>query len=133
MSTVFVVQEVNGKNILGAERWGRLRVILGSGQSLTFRPEKTIEHISSEMEDFSEDDYILAIGDPAAIGVVSALAAARCNGVIRMLKWDRQERVYYPVKLIIPQLRTQIQKGDLNNVSKQNTIACKESGRQSAG
>jgi ABC-type sugar transport system substrate-binding protein len=49
------------------------------------------------MTSFTDMDYIVCIGDPAAIGIVCALAAQMNGGRFTVLKWDRQEHVYYPV------------------------------------
>ncbi len=50
--------------------------------------------------DFNDDDYLLLVGDPAAIGLCCAVAAA-INGRFTVLKWDRQEMTYYPVSFDI--------------------------------
>jgi hypothetical protein len=47
---------------------------------------------------FSDSDFLLAIGDPIAIGMSVAIAAGFNSGKIRMLKWDRQEHRYYALE-----------------------------------
>jgi len=44
---------------------------------------------------------LLAIGDPAIIGVAFAIAADANSGRVNILKWDKIERLYYPVRLSI--------------------------------
>jgi hypothetical protein len=39
------------------------------------------------------------MGDPAIIGVSFALAAEINHGRVNLLKWDRMEKTYYPVKV----------------------------------
>ena len=39
------------------------------------------------------------MGDPAAIGLACAVAASTNQGRFKVLKWDRQESVYYPVNI----------------------------------
>ena len=39
---------------------------------------------------------LLLYGDPAIIGVVCAVASDMTNGKLQLLKWDRQEKTYYP-------------------------------------
>ena len=39
------------------------------------------------------------MGDPAAIGLACAVAASTNQGKFKVLKWDRQESVYYPVNI----------------------------------
>ena len=41
------------------------------------------------------------MGDPAAIGLVCALASQHNQGRFKVLKWDRQESMYYPVSIDI--------------------------------
>ncbi len=43
------------------------------------------------------DDYLLMIGDPAAIALASAVAADIGQGNLRLLKWDKQERKYFVI------------------------------------
>jgi hypothetical protein len=47
---------------------------------------------------FDDQDYLLCIGDPVAIGLATAVAASRNYGRVKLLKWDRQEHRYYVVK-----------------------------------
>ena len=39
------------------------------------------------------------MGDPAAIGLVCAMASHHNQGRFKVLKWDRQESMYYPVSM----------------------------------
>jgi|TARA_R110001592_G_scaffold137540_3_gene355525 hypothetical protein len=57
---------------------------------------------------YTEEDYLLLIGDPAAIGVACSIAAQYNNGRYNILKWDRQEGIYYPVEIDL------YQKGELD-------------------
>jgi len=40
-------------------------------------------------------------GDPAIIGVVCSLVSDTTNGKYKLLKWDRQEKTYYPIEVNI--------------------------------
>ena len=40
-------------------------------------------------------------GDPAIIGVVCSLVSDQTNGKFKLLKWDRQEKTYYPIEINI--------------------------------
>jgi hypothetical protein len=53
--------------------------------------------LKSKLKDFSDDDYLLAMGDPAAIAIASIIAGDVNNGVVNILKWDRENRAYYNV------------------------------------
>lgn len=96
MSTVYVVQQ-SDKNITPAMDFGAVEVILPNGPQVMFNAAHAVRLIRQAMYRFTEDDYIIAIGDPAAIGIACAVAAERTGGRFKMLKWDRQEMRYYPV------------------------------------
>lgn len=52
--------------------------------------------IETSLEDFGPDDYLVALGDPIAIGL-AFLALARLCRPIRLLKFDRRSGEYSPV------------------------------------
>jgi hypothetical protein len=93
---VFVVQEDSKKNVVQALDFGSIEFILGQRDQVTFSSRPWVDKIKTVLRDFTADDYILAIGDPVAIGVACAVAAAH-TGQFKMLKWDRMEQRYYPV------------------------------------
>jgi hypothetical protein len=45
-----------------------------------------------------DEDYLLMVGDPAAIAAAGAVACMMNNGRMKLLKWDRQEMRYYVVE-----------------------------------
>ena len=51
------------------------------------------------VRDFKPTDYLLLTGDPAIIGVVCCLVSDITNGKFNLLKWDRQEKKYYPIEI----------------------------------
>ena len=51
------------------------------------------------LKDFKEDDYLLLTGDPAIIGVACSIVSDITNGKYNLLKWDKQERKYYPIEI----------------------------------
>jgi len=93
---VYVVQEALGKNILPAEDFGDLEVLLPPG-NIVLSPVPTIKKLRDKLKDFGDNDYLLLIGDPAAIGIACMVASDTNGGKVNMLKWDRQELRYYPV------------------------------------
>lgn len=99
--TVWVVQEVPGKNILPAQQWGMLDVLIPANSQVVLDSGPTVEVIRRKLREFGDKDYLIAIGDPAVIGIACAVAAARNNGRFRLLKWDRQEARYYPVTVSV--------------------------------
>ena len=63
----------------------------------------SVRRMKSILHDYIDGDYLLLIGDPAAIGVACSIAAFFNNGKYSILKWDRQEGLYYPVDINIHQ------------------------------
>ena len=56
-------------------------------------------HDQEGLKKFSENDYLLLTGDPAIIGVACSLVSDITNGKYKLLKWDKQERKYYPIEI----------------------------------
>ena len=48
---------------------------------------------------FKEGDHLLLTGDPALIGVACSIVSDITNGKYNLLKWDKQERKYYPISI----------------------------------
>ena len=99
--TVYVVQEVPGRNILGARKYGDLQVLLPSNINIVLSSSPTILRLRQSLKKFSSDDYLLLMGDPAAIGIACIIASEYTIGKFSILKWDRIEKTYYPVKIQI--------------------------------
>jgi hypothetical protein len=111
--TVFVVQEAEGRNVTSARRFGSLEVLLEPRTNIQITPAPAVRRIRQRLSKFDDDDYLLLMGDPAAIGLACAIAASINQGRFNLLKWDRQERDYYPVAVDIHQ-RTEELTGDLH-------------------
>lgn len=97
MPKVYVVQESPGKNLLPAADYGDVQVLLPANAQMMFNPQPTVRELRYQLRNFNKDDYILALGDPAAIGVACVVAAEKTAGTFKMLKWDRNEMRYYEV------------------------------------
>jgi len=94
---VYVTQEQSGKNITPAMQYGKLKVLLPPGLEVAHSAGQVAKQLLPKLSNFSDDDYLLLIGDPVTIGIATALAAHWNNGRVKMLKWDRQERRYLPI------------------------------------
>lgn len=105
-STVYVVQAVPGTregspkiNIVGAQEFGKIEILLEEDKQIMFSPAPIIRKLKRLLRNYSDNDYILLTGDPAIIGVACAIVSDTLNGKFKLLKWDRQERQYYPIKI----------------------------------
>ena len=101
--TVYVVQEVQGRNIASARQYGDFEVLLPSNTQIMLSASPSVRRMKQLLQDYKEGDYLLLIGDPAAICVACSLAAFYNRGKYSILKWDRQEGLYYPVDIDLHQ------------------------------
>jgi len=56
-----------------------------------------VNRMKRVLRDFTDQDYLLLIGDPAAMSIAAAIASQYNNGKFRFLKWDKREMKYYPI------------------------------------
>lgn len=107
MPRVFVIQETMKHNLLPAQAFGDLVFLLPPTLQITFSPGPIVTRMERELRGFTEQDYLLLIGDPAAMAVAGALAAKHNNGRFKLLKWDKREMKYYPIQV-------EVNKGERN-------------------
>ena len=103
---VYVVQEIAGTregrpkfNIMGAAEYGKLKFLLDERSQMIFSPGPLIFKLKTLVKDFKPTDYLLLTGDPAIIGVTCSIVSEYTNGKFNLLKWDKQERRYYPIEI----------------------------------
>ena len=99
--TVFLVQENPYINVLGAAEYGDIVVLFESGQQIMFSPQPAIRKLKRKLKDFDDGDYLLMMGDPAAMGIACCIAAEMNRGRFNILKWDKKQQRYYPVTINI--------------------------------
>ena len=105
-SIVYVIQDIPGTkqgapkiNIIGATQFGNLRVLLPENSQIILSPTYVIQTLKQKLKDYTIKDYLLLTGDPAIIGVACSIVSDVTNGKYNLLKWDKQERRYYPVEI----------------------------------
>ena len=103
---VYLLQEVPGTkigrpkyNIVGAQKYGDLKFLLPELSQMIFSPGPLIFKLRKGLKDYTTEDYLLLTGDPAIIGVACSIVANMTNGKFNLLKWDKQERKYYPIQI----------------------------------
>lgn len=99
MSKVFVVQEVPGRNITNAFDFGEVEVLLSPGVHVVLSPGPLARVMRQKLVNYTDDDFIVPIGDPAGIAMAAAIASQVNNGKFKLLKWDRENERYYPVSI----------------------------------
>ena len=108
-SRVFVIQEIAGTkagnpkiNIMGASVYsssGKFNFLLPEFSQIIFSPGPLVYKLRQGLKDFTKNDYLLLTGDPAIIGVACSIVSDITNGKYNLLKWDKQERKYYPIEI----------------------------------
>jgi hypothetical protein len=105
---VYLTQEIPGTsigqpkyNILGAQKFGQIVTVLPEKSQIILSPGPLIHKLRNALKDYTTDDYLLLSGDPAIIGVVCSVVCDITNGKFNLLKWDRQEKTYYPIEVDI--------------------------------
>ena len=103
---VYVIQEIAGTrdgrpkiNIIGASQYGSFKFLLPELSQIIFYPGPLIMKLRQSLKDYKSEDYLLLTGDPAIIGVACSIVSDITNGKYNLLKWDKQERKYYPIKI----------------------------------
>ena len=112
---VYVLQELPGTkagapkiNIMSASKYGKFKFLLPEFSQIIFSPGPLIFKLRSLLKDYTEKDYLLLTGDPAIIGVACSIVSDMTNGKYSLLKWDKQDRMYYPIKINLHE------KGEIN-------------------
>ena len=106
---VYVIQEIAGSsdgrpkiNIIGASSYstsGKFNFLLPELSQIIFSPGPLIFKLRKGLKNFTTEDYLLLTGDPAIIGVACSIVSDMTNGKYKLLKWDKQERKYYPIEI----------------------------------
>jgi len=106
---VYVIQEIPGSkagspkiNIMGAADYstsGKFNFLLPEFSQMIFSPGPLIYKLRKGLKNYTPDDYLLLTGDPAIIGVACSIVSDITNGKYNVLKWDKQERKYYPIEI----------------------------------
>ena len=103
---VYVIQDIPGTkigapkiNIVGATQYGQLKVLLPENSQIILSPAYVISTLKQKLKEYKSSDYLLLTGDPAIIGVACSIVSDITNGKYKLLKWDKQERRYYPVEI----------------------------------
>ena len=114
-NTVYVIQEIPGTrdgkpriNIIGAAEYGDLKFLLPELSQIIFYPGPLIFKLRNALKKYTREDYLLLTGDPAIIGVACSIVSDITNGKYKLLKWDKQEKKYYPITINL------YEKGEMN-------------------
>lgn len=108
MAVVFAVQNPHWKSyktgqfepkydLSTAEEFGRIQFLLEPSTRL-FDTDRIVNTLRDKMADYSEDDFVLLIGNPVLIAL-TAIEAAENVDELNFLQWDRHDKAYSPIKV----------------------------------
>jgi len=109
-SKVYIVQDVMRKHPDGtirsldyskAKRFGEVIFLFEGQKQVVMSPQPTIRKLKSMLKNITDTDYILLVGDSALIGLTTSVVSYILNGRYNMLKYDRLERDYFPIRVDI--------------------------------
>lgn len=89
MPRVFVIQKSIGKNLTPALQFGKL-VTIFEPYNVSDDVPLALKNLRQVLNDFNDDDYLLAIGSPTAMILAGIVVAVQNKGKFRLLEWDRQ-------------------------------------------
>ena len=105
--TVYVTQNPMRRNteqrlvhmfdLAPARHYGALEVLLPAGRMVDQGLAHVATTLRERLADFTDDDYLLCLGDPVAIAMASAVVAQVNAGRVPLLVWDKLERRYTEV------------------------------------
>ena len=103
---IYVIQEIPGTkagapriNIMSASKYGKFKFLLPEFSQIIFSPGPLIFKLRGLLKNYKITDYLLLTADPAIIGVACSIVSDITNGKYQLLKWDKQDKVYYPIKI----------------------------------
>lgn len=95
---VWPVHDTGDHDLTPAERHGDLTVPLIAGrlEDDLLNAPALVQEITRRLGRMKRTDFLLAVGDPVAIGIACSVAAQRF-GEFQILKWDKKQRRYFPI------------------------------------
>lgn len=108
-STVYVIQEPLKKDPTTGQmipvmdfrkvlEYGDPIVLLPPGR-VSLSPGPTIDALKQSLKDFTDDDYIVSVGDPSAMFIAAMVVGQLNRNRCKLLKWDRESRQYIKVEV----------------------------------
>lgn len=82
-------------NIYNASEFGEVVTLIPPDQvNAAMVTKPTLHKLRRALRDFSDDDYILPVGDVTLVGMAIAVALRENRSRANILRWNRNERKY---------------------------------------
>ena len=109
---VYLIQENPYISVLSANEYGKIVTLFESGTQIMFSPQPAIRKLKRKLRNFNDEDHLLMMGDPAAMGIACCVASEMNRGKFKILKWDKMQKRYYSVQV------NQNEKGEIDEQDK---------------
>ena len=96
---VYLIQENPYISVLSANEYGKIVTLFESGTQIMFSPQPAIRKLKRKLRNFNDNDHLLMMGDPAAMGIACCVASEMNRGKFKILKWDKMQKRYYSVQV----------------------------------
>ena len=83
-----------------AQVYGQQRILF-EPRPVIFDTVRVTRHLNHELRNFSDEDWIICVGDPSLMTTTVAVAARINGGRFGLLKWDRRSQQYAGIRVDI--------------------------------
>ncbi len=103
--TVFVVQRATYReggvlkdkyDLTPAEEFGELSFLLAP-DAKPFNPAPIIDELFEKLDGFSDNDFLICIGNPILLSLAVSVAVDINEGRVNLLQWNGRRGAYVPV------------------------------------
>lgn len=91
---VFICQPVKNINVLPAQKFGIPKYVY-DGPQIDFNINTVISKIQESLSIAQKGDFLVLIGDPVLMALVSIEMYEMTEGKFNILKWDKRTKDYY--------------------------------------
>ena len=107
--SVFIIQEPTKRDSITGEmipimdfrkvlEYGNPVVCLPTGR-VSLAPGPTVDALKEKLRDFTDNDYLVAVGDPSAMFIAAMVVGQLNRNRCQLLKWDRDSRRYIKIQV----------------------------------
>jgi len=96
MAKVFVAQRQPHLDMTPAEEFGTVEYVLPTGTQIWSDKDvgEFVDIARRKLKTAGPEDMLVLTGDPVMCGMLFAMLADKCDGIVNVLKWDRRRGSY---------------------------------------
>lgn len=93
------VTQATPHDLTPASKFGELSVLLKSTRDHSHATREMLQQFHEGLRDFSDQDFLILVGDPVAMTIAVNVAAEVNEGRVKLLKWSRKYTDYVPIEV----------------------------------